>query len=184
MLPPRRSSLVRVALVVAASVAFVGGCSGDEASNDADVMFAQGMIPHHAQALEMAQMVDGRNASQEVTDLAAQIEAAQDPEIQLMTDWLEDWGEDVPDLAMDHSTMDHSMTGMMTADQMAALDDATGDEFDQMFLEMMIEHHEGAIAMSETELSDGANDEAKELAQEIIDAQQAEIDLMRELLAG
>jgi uncharacterized protein (DUF305 family) len=73
--------------------------------------------------------------------------------------------------------------GMMTAEQMAALDGATGDEFDRMFLELMIEHHEGAIAMSQTELSEGTNEEAEELAQEIIDAQQAEIDHMQELLA-
>jgi uncharacterized protein (DUF305 family) len=77
--------------------------------------------------------------------------------------------------------MDHGM-GMMTAEQMAALDDASGDGFDRMFLELMIEHHEGAIAMSQTELSEGANEEAKELAEEIIGAQQAEIDQMRELL--
>lgn len=175
-----RKSLATIALTIVASSAFVG-CSGDEDYNDADVMFAQGMIPHHAQALEMAQLVQGRDASQEVTDLAAQIEAAQDPEIQLMTGWLENWGEDVPDLTLDHSAMDHGK-GMMTADQMAALDDATAGEFGRMFLELMIEHHEGAITMAETELSEGANGDAKELAQEIIDAQQAEIDHMRELL--
>ncbi|HEX6338579.1 MAG TPA: DUF305 domain-containing protein [Jiangellaceae bacterium] len=175
-----RKSLATIALAIVASSAFVG-CSGDEDYNDADVMFAQGMIPHHAQALEMAQLVQGRDAGQEVTDLAAQIEAAQDPEIQLMTGWLENWGEDVPDLTLDHSAMDHGK-GMMTADQMAALDDATASEFDRMFLELMIEHHEGAIAMSKTELADGADKEAKELAQEIIDGQQAEIDHMRELL--
>jgi uncharacterized protein (DUF305 family) len=169
-----------MAFAIVAASALVG-CSDDEDFNDADVMFAQGMIPHHAQALEMAQLVQGHDAGEEVTDLAAQIEAAQDPEIQLMTDWLEDWGEDVPDLAIDHSAMDHGM-GMMNAEQMTALDDATGDEFDRMFLELMIDHHDGAIAMSQTELSEGANEEAKELAQEIIDAQQAEIDHMRELL--
>jgi uncharacterized protein (DUF305 family) len=176
-----RKGLAAIAFAIVAPSVLVG-CSDDEDFNDADVMFAQGMIPHHAQAVEMAQLVQGREAGQEVTDLAAQIEAAQDPEIQLMTDWLEDWGEDVPDLAMDHSAMDHGM-GMMTAEQMAALDGATGDEFDRMFLELMIEHHEGAIAMSQTELSEGTNEEAEELAQEIIDAQQAEIDHMQELLA-
>jgi uncharacterized protein (DUF305 family) len=175
-----RKGLAAIAFAIVASSALVG-CSDDEEFNDADVMFAQGMIPHHAQALEMAQLVQGREAGQEVTDLAAQIEAAQDPEIQLMTGWLEDWGEDVPDLATDHGAMDHGM-GMMTAEQMAALDDASGDGFDRMFLELMIEHHEGAIAMSQTELSEGANEEAKELAEEIIGAQQAEIDQMRELL--
>jgi len=175
-----RKSLATIALAVVASSAFVG-CSDDEDYNDADVMFAQGMIPHHAQALDMAQLAEAREAGPEVTDLAAQIEAAQDPEIQLMTGWLEGWGEAVPDSTLDHSAMDHG-NGMMTADQMTALDHATGDDFDRMFLELMIEHHEGAIAMSETELSEGANDEAKELAQEIIDGQQAEIDHMQELL--
>lgn len=173
-----RKTLVAIALM--ASTALVG-CSDDENYNDADVMFAQGMIPHHAQALEMAQLAEAREAGPEVTNLAAQIEAAQDPEIQLMTGWLEDWEQDVPDLTLDHSAMDHG-NGMMTADQMTALGQATGDEFDRMFLELMIEHHEGAIAMSETELSEGANDQAKDLAQEITNAQQAEIDHMQELL--
>lgn len=169
-----------VSLVVVASAALVG-CSDDENYNDADVMFAQAMIPHHAQALEMAQLAEGHRAGPEVAELAAQIEAAQDPEIQLMTGWLNNWDQDVPDLSLDHGAMDHG-NGMMTADQMTALDDASGGAFDRMFLELMIEHHEGAIAMSETELSEGANDEAKDLAQEIIDAQQAEIDKMQELL--
>lgn len=175
-----RKGLAAIVFAAVASSALVG-CSDDEDFNDTDVMFAQGMIPHHAQALEMAQLAEGRDAGPEVADLAAQIESAQDPEIQLMTGWLEDWDQAVPDLAIDHSAMDHG-NGMMTADQMAALDDATGDEFDEMFLELMIEHHEGAIAMSETELSEGANEKAKELAQEVIDAQQAEIDQMREFL--
>lgn len=145
--------------------------------NDADVEFAQGMIPHHEQAVEMADLADGRAESPEVTDLAERIKAAQDPEIEQMTGWLEEWGQEVPE-GMDHGGMD----GMMSDDDMTSLEEASGAEFDEMFLTMMIEHHEGAIAMAETELEDGQNADAKELAQTIIDAQQAEIEEMQGIL--
>lgn len=145
--------------------------------NDADVEFAQGMIPHHEQAVEMADLADGRAESAEVIDLAERIKAAQDPEIEQMRGWLEDWGQEMPE-AMDHE----GMGGMMSEDDMTALESASGAEFDEMFLTMMIEHHEGAIEMAQTELDDGQNAEAKELAQTIIDAQQAEIEEMQGIL--
>jgi uncharacterized protein (DUF305 family) len=145
--------------------------------NDADVDFAQGMIPHHQQAVEMAEQAEGRAESSEVIDLAERIKAAQDPEIELMTGWLEDWGQEMPE-GMDHS----DMAGMMSDDDMAMLEDASGAEFDEMFLTMMIEHHEGAIEQAETELDDGQNADAKELAQTIIDTQQAEIEEMQGIL--
>lgn len=145
--------------------------------NDADVEFVQGMIPHHEQAVVMADLADDRAESPEVTDLAERIKDAQDPEIDQMTGWLEEWGQEVPE-GTDHGGMD----GMMSDDDMASLEDASGAEFDEMFLTMMIEHHEGAIAMAETELEDGQNADAKELAQTIVDAQQAEIDEMQGIL--
>jgi uncharacterized protein (DUF305 family) len=145
--------------------------------NEADVTFAQGMIPHHEQAVEMADLADGRAESPEVTDLAERIKAAQDPEIEQMRGWLEDWGQEMPE-GMDHE----GTSGMMSEDDMTALEDASGAEFDEMFLMMMIEHHEGAIEQAETELDDGQNPEAKELAQTIIDAQQAEIEEMQGIL--
>lgn len=145
--------------------------------NDADVAFAQGMIPHHEQAVEMAELADGRAESPEVIDLAARIKAAQDPEIEEMRGWLEDWGQEMPD-AMDHE----SMSGMMSDDDMMGMEGASGAAFDEMFLTMMIEHHEGAIEQAETELDEGQNAEAEELAQTIIDAQQAEIEEMQGIL--
>ena len=150
----------------------------------ADVDFAQGMIPHHAQAIEMADMAIAQSDSAEVTDLAERIRAAQDPEIEQLTTWLEDWGQDVPDreMSMDHDMGDMSMDGMMTQDQMGEMAAATGAEFDRMFLEMMIVHHEGAVSMAEDEVANGKYEPAIEMAQSIIDGQSAEIDEMNQLL--
>lgn len=158
---------------------------------DADVAFAQGMIPHHRQAVEMAELAAGRTENPQVLDLAARIGGAQEPEIAIMTSWLQEWGADVPaeDDAMggmDHSGMDHGgmagMGGMMTPEQMTALEQTSGAEFDRMFLQMMVEHHRGAVEMAQTELADGTDPDALALAQEIADAQQAEITEMESLL--
>ena len=157
--------------------------AGDTTSadhNDADVAFAQQMVPHHSQALEMAQLAADRAADPRVKDLAAQIEGAQEPEIEQMQAWLEAWGEDPESEAMDG--MEHGDAGMMTDDDMARLEAATGAEFDAMFLEMMIQHHSGAVEMAETEIDDGQFPEAIELATAIKEAQEAEIDQMRRLL--
>ncbi|MCX6465168.1 MAG: DUF305 domain-containing protein [Pseudonocardiales bacterium] len=159
--------------------------------NDADVAFAQGMIPHHRQAVAMAELVAGRTENPEVIDLAARIGGAQEPEIATMTGWLQEWGAEVPAegemggmAGMDHGGMAgmEGMSGMMTPEQMTALEQASGPEFDQMFLEMMVEHHRGAIEMAQTELDEGSDPEALALAQQIIDAQQAEITEMESLL--
>ena len=148
------------------------------ASNDADVTFAQSMIVHHEQAIEMAQLATTRAESQEVLDLAARIEAAQQPEIDLMTGWLEAWGEEpAADMGMDSMNM-----GGMTEQQMTDLEAASGAAFDSMFLEMMIEHHQGAIEMATTETADGQNPDALELAAKIVDDQTAEIEEMQALL--
>jgi uncharacterized protein (DUF305 family) len=150
--------------------------------NDADVHFASQMIPHHAQAVTMAKMAASHGASDPVKALAAKIEAAQQPEIDLMSGWLRAWGEQVP-MGDAHSS-GHGQDGMMTADQMHELDGARGADWDRMFLTGMIAHHEGAVTMAKAELADGQAPEAKALAQQIIDAQQAEITQMRALLAG
>ena len=113
--------------------------------NDADVMFAQHMIPHHQQAIEMADLLlakDGINT--QVSDLARQIKAAQAPEITRMSGWLAGWGENPsPSMTMDHDTG----VGMMNQTDMDALEKATGDKATRLFLAGMIEHHTGAIAM-------------------------------------
>ena len=150
--------------------------------NDADVTFATDMIPHHRQAVEMADLASTRASSPEVTALAAQIKDAQDPEIETMSGWLASWGQPVPE-DMSGMDMSSSMPGMMSMDDMSALEDASGAEFDRMFLTMMIEHHEGAIEMAQTEQADGLNPEAISLAKDIEAAQTVEIANMKDLLA-
>ncbi|MGW0349920.1 DUF305 domain-containing protein [Streptomyces anthocyanicus] len=155
--------------------------------NAADVAFAKGMIPHHRQAVEMADLAPGRARSAEVKKLAADIKKAQDPEIRTLSGWLTSWGEDVPaEGAMDHSTHDMSgmggMGGMMTAEEMTGLENASGKAFDTAFTELMIKHHEGAVEMARTEQADGAHGPARKMAGEIIDSQSAEIEQMNALL--
>lgn len=184
-----RKNLAIVALFVATALS-VTGCGEDTAAttayNDADVAFAQGMIPHHRQAVQMAALAEDRADNPEVRQLAERIEAAQAPEIATMTGWLEARGEDVPEETMDHSAMGHGssdpMPGMMSAEDLATLEQAQGAEFDMLFLEMMIEHHTGALEMARTQQSEGENAEAVALAEKIEADQEAEIATMRRLL--
>ncbi|MFD8472307.1 DUF305 domain-containing protein [Streptomyces globisporus] len=152
--------------------------------NAADVAFAKGMIPHHRQAVEMADLAPSRAGSAEVKNLAEQIKKAQDPEIKTLSGWLTSWGEEVPaEGAMDHSEHGMSgMSGMMTAEEMDKLKDSSGKAFDTAFLEMMIKHHEGAVSMAETEKADGSYEPAKKMADAIITSQTTEITQMNELL--
>jgi uncharacterized protein (DUF305 family) len=159
--------------------------AANAALNDADVEFAQGMIAHHEQAVEMAEIAldPNRQAGAEVIDLATRIQAAQEPEIEQMTAWLTAAGESITmDMSEGHDMS--SMEGMMTAEQMDALAVATGTEFDTMWLEMMIAHHEGAISQSQTVKANGSNPDVLTLADQIIAAQQGEIAEMQALLAG
>lgn len=164
-----------------------------EAHNDADVQFAQQMIVHHRGALAMAEVAADRADSEEVRALAEQISAAQQPEIDTMTDWLQAWGEEAPEAtdAGDMGGMDHgdmggmdagSMPGMMTEEQMTELQNTEGGAFDRMFLEMMVEHHQGAVEMAETEQAEGENPQAVELAGRIAEDQTREIERMQQLL--
>ncbi|MEH0552169.1 DUF305 domain-containing protein [Streptomyces sp. B21-101] len=159
------------------------------AHNAQDVSFAQGMIPHHRQALEMARLAAGRASSARVEDLASRIEKAQEPEIRTMSGWLTSWGEDVPEssdsTAESMPGMDHSgsaMPGMMDGSDMAALAKASGKDFDSMFLAMMVDHHQGAVDMATTEKSEGVYAPATSLAGDIVAAQTAEIAEMNKLL--
>lgn len=172
--------------------ATTGSDAVSEEHNDADVMFAQMMIPHHKQAVKMSDMMLSKDGiSPEITDLATKIKDAQGPEIETMTGWLEAWGEpmepeggseghEMGDMGSDSD----SMEGMMSEDQMSDLESAESTEASRMFLESMTAHHEGAIGMAQTEIDDGENPEAIELAETIVATQQAEIDEMEELLAG
>jgi uncharacterized protein (DUF305 family) len=156
------------------------------AHNQADITFAQQMIPHHQQAVEMAMVVRSHTGNQRILGLADQIQRAQDPEIQTMTAWLQTWGAPVPSSAMGQDGMpgmDHgSMPGSMSAGDMAELAQVKDAEFDRLWLRLMVSHHQGAIEMANTELQQGSSGDAKQLAQRIIDAQQAEITTMNGLL--
>ncbi|MGA9869803.1 MAG: DUF305 domain-containing protein [Rhodococcus sp. (in: high G+C Gram-positive bacteria)] len=154
--------------------------SDDAQFNKADVMFAQMMYPHHAQAVDMAAMVDGRTDNAEVVALASAISAAQEPEMTQMAAWLESWDQPAPSEGMDGHTMDGG--GMMSQEQMDSLLTLSGPEFDRQWLTMMIEHHSGAVEMAGTEIADGSNADAQELAREIVSSQQREIDAMQKLL--
>ena len=165
------------------------GSSASESAdfNESDVAFAQGMIVHHQSALDMAQLAEGRAEDPRVLDLAGRIEAAQEPEIETMTGWLEDWGQ--PTAAEESGGMDgmdmggeNDMGGMDMEMDMSGLEAASGAEFDRMWLEMMAEHHRSAVDMAETEVGDGQNADAIALAEQIIESQSAEIEEMETLL--
>lgn len=165
----------------AAGTSMTGEMTSDIATGSGqedDVMFAQMMIPHHEQAVEMADVaLDQSTSSVEVRQLAVDIKAAQDPEIETMRGWLEAWG--APQAAP--SGMEHD-SGMMADTDMGALADAEGAEFDRMWLTMMIEHHEGAITMAQDVLATTEDEEVKAMAEDIIAAQEAEIATMQALL--
>ena len=147
--------------------------------SEADVMFAQMMIPHHEQAIEMSDIILSKDdVPADVTSLAEEIKAAQGPEIAQLTDWLEQWGE-ATEPQDGHGGHDMSMMeGMLSDDELEQLSDAQGADAARMFLEQMIAHHQGAIDMAEVLLEHGKNEQMRALAEEIITAQVGEIELM------
>jgi len=150
--------------------------------NQVDVTFATDMITHHRQAVEMADLAGDRASSAQVKDLASQIAAAQQPEIDLMSGWLEGWGAPVPE-DMAGMDMSGSMPGMMSMADMDALKASSGAAFDRQFLTMMIAHHQGALQMANTEIAQGSNPDAVALAKKVVSAQTAEIATMKDMLA-
>ncbi|MEV5352109.1 DUF305 domain-containing protein [Streptomyces sp. NPDC052693] len=166
-----------------------GTGSGDPAGafNDADVRFAQLMIPHHEQALEMSRLAEGRASDAEIKELARRIERAQDPEIKAMKGWLTSWGEPTGAPSMpgpDHGTGhgDGHGDGMVSEADMDRLADLKGTAFDKAFARLMIAHHEGAIAMAEVERREGADPEARKTARAIVKGQSAEVEQLRDIL--
>jgi uncharacterized protein (DUF305 family) len=172
---------------------------GSEAHNDADVMFAQHMNPHHQQAIEMSDMLLAKQGiDPRVTKLAEQIKVAQGPEIEQMQGWLTQWGNppmptmppgdmpghgNMPGMSGTPSTPGMpGMAGMMSKQDMTALQNAHSVEASKLFLTQMIKHHEGAITMAQTEIRDGQYPAAVELARAIVSTQQKEIDTMKGLL--
>ncbi|GAA3823884.1 DUF305 domain-containing protein [Cellulomonas soli] len=163
--------------------------SASDVHDGADTRFAQAMIVHHEGAIVMAGLAAQEATTPEVRALAEGISQAQGPEIELMTGWLQAWGEDVEASmpGMDHDGMDMggmTMDGLTQEEAMADLDGLTGPDVDRRFLELMIAHHEGAITMAEQELAEGTDADALQLASTIIDDQSTEITTMQDLLAG
>ena len=158
-----------------------GGASGQ--SRAGDVTFAQMMIPHHEQAVDMADVaLSKQGVSAQVRQLATQIKGAQDPEIQVMRQWLQSWGATTPSTGMDHGSMGHtSGEGMMSQADMDSLAKASGSAFDAKWVTMMIEHHEGAVTMAKQVLSTTQDDQVKALAEAIVTAQTREIATMESL---
>jgi uncharacterized protein (DUF305 family) len=192
---------VRRGLLIAAAVATLGlitACGNDGMNhgsgagassapanasfNDADVMFAQMMIPHHRQAVEMAALAETKASDPEIKQLAAQIKAAQDPEIKTMSDWLTSWGQPSA-AATGHSMPGMSgMAGMLSEQEMTALSKATGKDFDRLFARGMIAHHNGAIQMAKDEQANGKHADAKALAATIAKTQAEEVTKLQAIL--
>ncbi|MDJ0313165.1 DUF305 domain-containing protein [Arthrobacter sp. H35-D1] len=155
------------------------GPSIDGEHNAADTMFAQMMLPHHSQAVEMSDIMLAKpGMDAKIIALSKDIKAAQAPEITTMTNFLNSWGEPT---AM---TGDHAMEGMMTSADLDKLKAAEGTEAARMFLIQMTAHHEGALQMAKTEVVDGKNSDAVSLAKTIVSSQEAEINDMKDLLAA
>ena len=202
--PPRIRGAAALALLAALTLAGCGddeGATGSDGSsadhNDADVAFADDMIQHHAQALAMVDLTVGRELAPEVQALAEDIRAAQAPEIETMADWLTQWGEPVPATVRDHVNADDhgdehgedhgddtgmDMPGMLSDAQMDELAAAPDADFGELFLQLMVEHHEGAVDMAREEQESGRFPAAIALAEQIATSQEAEIEAMRALL--
>lgn len=168
--------------MLTAGLLLLTGCASDtqagkEASYTAsEQMFAEMMIPHHEQAVEMAELAETRAQNPEVLEIAAKIKAGQEPEIALLQTWISSTGGH-------GSHAGHEMEGMLSDEELQQLEAASGVEFEKLFLQGMIKHHEGALAML-TMLDGSENPEVLELTEQIRSAQEAEIAEMKALLAN
>lgn len=161
-----------------ASSAAAPSASSAATFNDADVKFAQMMTPHHQQAVEMSTMILAKKGvDADVTTLAQQIKAAQQPEITTMQGWLTEWGQ--PTMG----GMDMGGSGEMSQSDMDALDKADGATGQKLYLQGMVKHHQGAIQMAQDEVTSGKNPDAIALAKSIVSSQQEEITTINGLLA-
>ena len=168
--------------------------ASDQSGRTGDAAFAQLMIAHHQQAIEMADQALSKSTNPDITKLATAIKQAQGPEIDQMKGWLAAWGEPeqmqgatASDGSMDHSSMDMggvSSAGMMTEQDMQTLSNATGKDFDRTWLQMMIAHHQGAVSMANEVLMTTSDPQVKDLADSVVAAQMEEISTMQKLLAG
>jgi uncharacterized protein (DUF305 family) len=177
------------ALAVLASVAVVSSCgSAQDASstehNAADVNFAQNMIPHHQQAVDMSAIVPGNTTNRKLIAIAKEISSDQQAEIEMLQDLLGQWGEPVAPGHEGHDGHDGmAIEGMVDAATMEKLQWLTGTEFDVLWLRSMIRHHQGAIEMARPEIADGENPQAVRMANIIVEWQQYEIARMTSMLS-
>jgi uncharacterized protein (DUF305 family) len=152
--------------------------------NAEDIAFAQNMIPHHQQAIQLSGLVPGRSTDPQLIKLASDISAAQDPEVRTLQVFLVQWNEN-PDAATDHGG--HSampMDGMVDQATMDRLASLNGAQFETLWLQSMLAHHQGAIEMANAEIANGANVDAIGVARNIVTSQQAEIGQMKTMLGG
>ena len=185
-------ALVAAAMPLSLALAPSTASAQERRYTPADVEFMQGMIGHHAQALDMAALVPSRTTNQSIRLLAQRIEISQKDEIRLMQAWLQHRGQLVPDPGashMQHGAGDHAMLmpGMLTPEQMAQLTAARDGAFDRLFLRFMIQHHEGALTMVKTLFgSPGAAQETDTFryVSDVDTDQRIEIERMRQLLAA
>lgn len=148
--------------------------------NEADVTFAQMMVPHHEQAVDMSDMILSKEGiDEQVSNLASQIKDAQEPEIEQLNEWLDSWGA-----AGSMNEMDHGSEGMMSDADFEKLQDSSGNEAATLYLEQMIMHHEGAVEMAQIEIDEGKNPDAIEMAEAIVATQSEEISVMENLLGS
>jgi len=155
--------------------------------NPADITFADNMIAHHKQAIELAALVPDRSTDPELVTLASQIPAVQQPEINILNVFLVQWNEN-PEAgsggADGQAGHGQSMDGMVDDATVAKLESLRGTEFDTLWLQSMIAHHQGAVEMAKTEIADGENIDAIAMAKTMAAAQEAEIGQMKKLLEG
>jgi len=195
---------LRATFVVLLSLMLIAGCgnpddpaapteshtaANGDVFNEADAQFASDMLQHHAQALAMVDLTVGRDLDPELAALVEDIRAAQAPQIQTFTEWLTAWDQPVPETVRDHAnahgdgSAEHAeMPGMLSEGEMDQLEDARGPEFRSLWLQSMIEHHEGAIEMAGDEADEGEFGPAVAVAESIEASQGAEIDRMKAML--
>lgn len=206
---PRIAAVLPAVFIGLFVALFLTSCSGsddhtgahptDESSSTAappgfnadDHSFATNMIPHHEQAIELAAMAPEHSTDSELIALADKISAAQEPEIKALRVFLVQWDENPDDNASHGGAGGHggdgghgAMAGMVDDATMAKLRSLQGAEFDTLWLQSMISHHQGAIEMAKAEVANGQNVDIKRMAQTMVDTQQAEITQMNQMLEG
>ncbi|MCX6508034.1 MAG: DUF305 domain-containing protein [Actinobacteria bacterium] len=172
-----RIAIIAVLVVAGVAVFIINGNTNRPAHNSTDVMFVQMMIPHHQQAIEMADMDlnPSRHASEELRNLAIEMKAVQTKEVATLTQLLQQWGEPI---SMHHH--EDMQDGMLSSDELSVLSKKQGPTFDQSWARAMIAHHRGALSMVRA-FDTGASLEIQKLNRDIVQAQGQEITLLEQI---